>query len=416
MLKNLKPVSKLLIVVVLLGIVAAIWYSSGDEDQEQIYAKVEHGPFEINVVATGELNAEHSEKIMGPRGMRRVGVWNTKITDLIAEGTYVNKGEYIAELDRSELANKLKEIGTELDKITSEYKAERLDTALTLREARDNLVNLKYALEEKELILKQSKYEPPATIRQAEINLEKAEREHDQAVQNYQIKKDQAEAKVSQVAATLRQTELKYEQAVQTIDEFTIKAPKSGMLVYHRDWDGKKIQVGSQVSAWDPVVATLPDMSSMISRTYINEIDISKVQKDQAVDIKVDAFPDKDYSGKIVNVANVGEQLPNSDAKVFEVDILLSRVDTILRPSMTTSNNIHIHKYESVLFIPIEAVMKSDSVTYVYKRDGIGSIATEIKVGVANDNFIIVEEGLAEGEEVLLSNTKTEEPLQIERL
>ncbi len=401
---------------VIIAIIAVFFWWSKEDGQQHIYTSVKKGDLSIIVNSTGELNAENSEKILGPRGMRSAGVWNVKITDLVAEGTYVEQGDYIATLDRTELANKLKEIGAELDKIQSEFKAARLDTALTLREARDNLINLKYALEEKELILSQSKYEPPATIRQAEIDLEKASRGFDQAQENYKIKQDQAEAKVSQVAATLLQTQLKYDESLKTIEEFTIKAPKSGMLVYHRDWDGRKIQVGSQISAWNPVVATLPDLSTMVSQTYINEIDISKIKVGQVVDIKVDAFPDLSYSGKITTVANVGEQLPNSEAKVFEVNILLDKTDTILRPAMTTSNEIAIQDFEDVSFLPIEAVLKSDSIAYVNVKSGLSWVPTEVKTGAANEHYIIIEAGVEEGEEVLLSRPETEEDFEIKRL
>lgn len=401
--KNLSRLQKNLALVSMLALVVlVIWWSSGDE-QEHLLTTAQRGDLVITVQATGELNAENSEKILGPRGMRRAGVWNVKITDLVPEGTYVKEGDFIATLDRTELANKLKETAAELDKTQSEFKASRLDTALTMREARDNLINLKYALEEKQLILSQSKYEPPATIRQAEIDLEKAKRAYEQAVENYNIKQDQAEAKVSQVAATLRQTQMKYDQSIATIEEFTIKAPKSGMLVYHRDWDGRKIQIGSQVSAWNPIVATLPDLSSMVSQTYINEIDISKIKVGQRVDIAVDAFPDRSYGGQITTVANVGEQLPNSDAKVFEVNILLDQTDTILRPSMTTANEILIEQFEDVVYVPIESVLKHDSVPYVNVDAGLGWVPTEVKTGPANENYIIIEAGLKEGDKVLLS-------------
>ncbi len=404
----------LVISIVLFG--GLFWFFSSTEETEQLTAKVTSGSFNITVKSTGELKAERSEKILGPRGMRRAGIWNTKITDLVAEGSYVEKGDYIATLDRTELANKLKEIAAELDKISSEYRAERLDTALTLREARDNLINLKYALEEKELILSQSKYEPPATIRQAEIDLEKAKRAYVQALENYSIKQDQAEAKVSQVGATLRQTQLRYDQAVTTIEEFTIKAPKSGMLVYNRDWEGRKVQVGSQVSAWDPVVATLPDLSSMISKTYINEIDISKVAKGQQVLIEVDAFPEKQYHGSITSVANVGEQLPNSDAKVFEVEILLADSDTTLRPAMTTANEIAIQSIEDQVYVPIECILKSDSITYVYKKSGLSFSPVEVATGAANDNSIIVKAGLEEGDELKISGLEYAKLEEIQRL
>jgi HlyD family secretion protein len=75
------------------------------------------------------------------------------------------------------------------------------------------------------------------------------------------------------------------------LDQFVVRAPAPGMVIYKREWGGTKRKVGSTIRPNDPVVATLPDLSSMISRTYVNEIDISKVTMNQPVKITVDAFP-----------------------------------------------------------------------------------------------------------------------------
>ena len=79
------------------------------------------------------------------------------------------------------------------------------------------------------------------------------------------------------------------------------------MVIYYRDRGGAKRKIGSSISPWDPVVATLPDMSTMISKTYVNEIDVSKVKPGQKVEIIVDAFPEKRYTGVVTSVANIGE-------------------------------------------------------------------------------------------------------------
>ncbi|MEZ4997192.1 MAG: efflux RND transporter periplasmic adaptor subunit [Bacteroidales bacterium] len=64
------------------------------------------------------------------------------------------------------------------------------------------------------------------------------------------------------------------------------------------------------MSPWDPVVATLPDLSSMISKTYVNEIDVSKVKVGQPVRLTVDAFPEKSYTGEVISVANMVNSYP----------------------------------------------------------------------------------------------------------
>ena len=82
-------------------------------------------------------------------------------------------------------------------------------------------------------------------------------------------------------------------------NKFIIKAPSKGRVIYKKNRDGSKRQIESTISPWDPIVALLPDLTKMICKTYINEIDINKVSPDQKVIINVDAFPEKKFSGKI---------------------------------------------------------------------------------------------------------------------
>ena len=143
------------------------------------------------------------------------------------------------------------------------------------------------------------------------------------------------------------------------------------MVIYKRDRMGNKRKIGSTINPWDNVVATLPDMSSMISKTYVNEIDVSKVKSGQKVEIMVDAFPEKSYTGVVSSVANIGEQLPNADAKVFEVLIKVDGSDPILRPSMTTGNKIITKTISDVIYIPLESVQAgTDSIPFVYLKNG----------------------------------------------
>jgi len=381
-----------------------------------ILTEVQKGTFEINVNTTGELQANSSENIMGPSRLRQIGVWQVKITDLVPEGSRVKKGDYIGMLDRSEISGHLKDLESELQKSESEYTKIKLDTTLEMRMARDELINLNSAVEEKSIVLEQSKYEPPAMIRQAQLEMEKAQRAHEQAKKNYQLKREQALAKMKEVSAALSQAQRKFEEASSVVEEFEIHAPKDGMLIYEKDWDGKKKLVGTTISAWDPVVATLPDLSSMISKTFVNEVDISKIKVDQQVEIGIDAFPEKKFKGTVIDVANVGEQRPKSDSKVFEVKIKMQGSDTLLRPSMTTSNKILTARLNTVLHIPLECIHNSDSVSYVFVKEGFKTLKKQIKLGLINDSEAIITKGLSEGEKVFLSKPEDADDLDIQKL
>ncbi len=396
---------KYIILSVVVIVVLALWFFLRREASTEVVIKVpvERGDFVISVHTSGELEAKNSENILGPGGLRTVGIWNVQIAELIPEGTVVEKGDWVATLDRTEISNRLKDIETELEKLQTLHTQTMLDTTLELRNARNDLINLEHTYEEAEITLEQSKYEPPATIRQAEINLEKAKRSYEQAKENYQLRLDQAKAKMQEVTASLNQQKRRYENMLSVIDEFKIHAPQPGMVIYRRAWDGSKVTVGSQISSWDNVVATLPDFSVMMSKTYVNEIDISKISTEQKADIIVDAFPDKKFTGVVTEVANIGEQRPGADARVFEVKIQINEYDTILRPAMTTKNTIITDKIEDVLFVPIEAVHTLDTVNYVFKQSQNRVVRRQIVTGKRNENQIIIKQGLSEGDLVLLT-------------
>lgn len=371
---------------------------------QDIMVKAKKGEFTVEVTTSGELEARNSVEIMGPSGLRNARIFQVEIKDIVDEGTRVSKGDYIAQLDQSEVINKIQEQDIELQQSHSQYIQTRLDTALELRQARDELINLKFEVEEKKLILSQSQYEPPATIKQAEINVEKAQRAYDQALENYKLKTEKASAQMSEAAAKRSEDQREVTQLQELSDQFTIRAPESGMVIYKRSWNGSKKSVGSTIEAWDPVVATLPDLSKMISVTYVNEVDIRSIRENQPVYVGLDAYPDKKLTGRVITVANIGEQRPNSDAKVFQVKVLLNENDTTLRPAMTTSNRIISRKLDNVIYVPLECLRsQGDSLTYVVKKNGLAYTKKEVRVGLMNANDAVILEGVEEGDNLYLS-------------
>ena len=107
---------------------------------------------------------------------------------------------------------------------------------------------------------------------------------------------------MQEVMASYTQAQRKLDQMQTVLKQFTINAPKAGMVIYRRNWDGNKQGIGSTLNAWENVVAELPDLSKMISKTYVNEIDISKIKVNQLVRIGIDAFPEKKFTGKVTKL------------------------------------------------------------------------------------------------------------------
>jgi HlyD family secretion protein len=384
------------------------------------YTEVKQGLFEISVTNSGELIAEKSVDIKGPEmgmGSDRGGrgfdmhAMDLKIQDLIPEGTVVREGDYIGQLDRTSYANSLKDELETLKTYQTNVDMKILDTAVVLSKQRDDIKNQRFTVEEAEITLAQSKYEPPATIRQAEIALDKAKRTLDQKIKAYSLYVAQSNADLNyQKMRLARETRL-VDNLQEYLSKFTIIAPASGMVIYKKDRNGTKRKAGSSINPFDRVIATLPDLSSMISKVYINEIDISKVKPGQKVNINVDAFPKKTYNGTVMSIANIGEILPNSDSKMFEVQIKLDGSDPDLRPTMTTGNKILIKSYTDAIYVPTECVQTgSDSIPFVYGKNKTRNI---VVLGEANEKYIIIEKGLKAGSMVYLTPPVTPENFKL---
>jgi len=387
-------------------LVSFIWYisASGTTTKSDVLVSPTKGQFLVTVTTTGELQAKNSIDIKGSENARAAGIWQMKISNIIAEGTVVKKGDFVGELDKSEITGKLKESQLSLQKLEAQFLQTKLDSTLTLSLARDELVNLFYAQEEKKIVMEQSAYEAPAMKRQAEIDFERAQRNYGQAKKNYVTKTQQSIAKTQASEVDLMKEKQRLELYVKTVTEFTIKAPADGMVIYSREWNGKKKVVGSTINSWDPTVATLPDLREMESITYVNEIDIQKIAVGQKVKLKLDADPNKPLTGSVTTVANIGEQRPNSDSKVFEVRVKVLESDTTLRPAMTTANEILVAKLDDALSIPLECVHTEGTTTFVFKKDGGSVVKQEVKLGQMNESASIVLAGITQKDQLYLSS------------
>lgn len=408
-----------------LAIIALIVFNKITSKKGNInsFAVAKKGPFEITVTNSGELIAERSIEIKGPEismGSNRGGgpgrgfdmhAMDLKIQDIVPEGTLVKEGDYIAELDRSAYANTLKDELENLKTYQNNVDMKILDTAVVLTNQRDDIKNQRYAVEEAAIALEQSKYEPPATIKKGQINLDKAQRTLGQMIKGYSLV-------VAQSLADLNHQKMHLSRQIRLVDDlqtflskFTITAPGPGMVIYKKDRNGTKRKAGSTINPFDRVIATLPDLSSMISKVYVNEIEVSKVKPGEKVSINIDAFPGKKYSGTVFTIANIGEQLPNSDSKMFEVQIKIDGTDPALRPSMTSGNMIIIKTFNDVVYIPAECVQTgSDSIPFVYGKNKTRDI---VFLGESNEKNIIVKKGLKPGDLIYLVSPQNPEDFKV---
>ncbi len=406
-------ITGLIVLLSSIGLILFLRITSGMKQQKIDLTEVLKGKFEITVSDAGELIAEYALDIRGPNIVqnRNFRVSGIKITDMVPEGTMVRGGDYVASLDRTIFDNSLKDEITALARLQEEFDMKILDTAVSLSTLRDDIRNQVFAAEEASIVLEQSTYEPPAVQRQAQLEVDRMQRFLEQKRRIYMLRYAQSSSDLRVLKMNLERQHRKVNDLRDVLAGFTITAPADGMVLYKKDRLGAKIRSGSILNPFDPVVATLPDLSSMLSKIYISEIEINKVRPGQEVRITVDALQDKSFTGKVASIANIGEQFANSDSKVFEVLVRLEDADPALRPSMTTGNEVIIKTFDDVIYVPSGSVRAgADNIPFVYTQSGTRQV---VVLGDSNEDFVIVEQGLKEGTSVYLNTPRRQEKFNL---
>ena len=196
-----------------------------------------------------------------------------------------------------------------------------------------------------------------------------------------------------------------YKEAIKACN---VTAPKAGMVMYAKLWGGRKLRVGDMVSPWMPTIATLPDMSVLVSETYVQEIDITKIALGDSVEIYIDALPDNKYSGRISKIANIGQELQGFDTKVFKVLIDMEQNGKEIKPAMTTDNKIILTKLDDVIKIPRKCLFVENGEPFVYLKKGGEIIKQSVEPGAENEQEVVILSGLNEKDKILTHAPETD--------
>ena len=162
-----------------------------------------------------------------------------------------------------------------------------------MRQSRDELINLKIWRGRKQIVLDQSKFEPPATIKKTKSILDK--NEHTIKPWKLQIKKSEHE-KMNRWERNLGKYRTRWMAWWKLMQMFNVIAPEDGMVIYEKGLGQRAIKAGfAKFKCGNQPWPHLPDLTKMLSKTYVNEVDVRKNKSRQRVEVGLDAFPDKNW-------------------------------------------------------------------------------------------------------------------------
>jgi HlyD family secretion protein len=219
-----------------------------------------------------------------------------------------------------------------------------------------------------------------AAVSQADLKLRDAEREltaqkalfdagliGSQALRNFQTVRDLA-------ADALANAKSRYQivedhgipiSGISGSQKARVTAPMGGVVIRKGVELGETVMSGVSSFNEGTVMFTVADLSSLIIRVNLNEVDIAKVRVGQPVRVTLDAYPQKIFTGKVRFVAPAAKIVDK--IKVFEVEVALDQLDEAFRTGMSANVEILGEKRDRAVSIPLEALQRRDGETVVYR-------------------------------------------------
>lgn len=434
-----------LAVLTVVGVAGWFWVNQAGKsvaaDLTPITSKVVRTDFVHEVTERGEIESSSNIEI---RCEVEASSQGTAILWIIPEGTYVEPGEKLVELDSSalvkeetqqqivyeqaraaviqaELAAKAAEVAIE-EYAEGLYKQElqTIDSEIVvaeenLRRAQD-YAGYSEKLYAKGFVTSVQLEADKFAVKNSEIALATAQTKRE-VLEKYtrtktlnQLRSDArtAEAQMKAYQASFKLESDKLKRIQKQIKACTMFAPAQGQVVYANETDRR----GNSETVIEPgllvrerqVIIRLPDMSKMQVRARVNESRVNLVKVDQSVRVRVDALQGMQLDGTVTKVDAL--PLPTSwsrgNIKEYAVIVTIHDPPARLKPGMTAEVSILVNTLNDVIQVPVQAIMQRRNGYVCYQHTPEGPVEVPVKIGPTNEHFVVIEDGLKPDEKVVL--------------
>jgi HlyD family secretion protein len=389
------------------GVYAAYRYT-GTTEVEVPVARARRGDFIISVRTRGEIKSTRSVILKAPQ------VPNPRIVKLAESGKPVRRGEVVVEFDPVQQEQYYIERSTNVRTADSEIVQTKASHKIVNESDAMNLMSSEYNLERAKL--EASKAEILSEIEGAKNRIEVgvSEGELNQVKTTINSRRISHDADLQRLVQRKDKTVRDMELAKGYLSKMVIRAPNDGIVHILPNFRAggsfgqspPPFKEGDQ--AWTgAAIAEIPDLSEMHIDLKLEEVDRGKLKLGQAVRIRVDAIPEKEFHAELDWISPIAALIyrgGGTSEKTFPARATLKNLDSRLRPGMSATAEIIIEREPNALLIPVRASFTQHDKPAVYIQKGNQFQLRTITVGKRNEEDMIVLEGLKEGELVTLEN------------
>jgi HlyD family secretion protein len=374
--------------------------TSGDV---QRIGKVERRDFVRTVRVQGTVEAVVAHPIEAPRLAIQTANQVT-LTTLLPTGTHVKKGDLLAEFDRQAQTRdaldrkaEYDDFNQQINKLKATQASDKASDDTDIKVAEDALANA-------ELEVKRSEIMSRIDAEKNKENLDEATAKLKQLRETYMLRRQSATAALRLLEIQREAKKLAVDHANKNADLLAIHSPTDGLVVVNSTFKN------SGFSEWqngDPVGAGTAFMQvvnpgAMRVRAPVNQQDLPQIQSGQNVAVRLDAYPEQIFRGKVDLVSSVGTADNFSPMlHTFIVLFSIDQTDAKLLPDLSAAVDIELERVPNSLIVPRDSLVSENGKMFVRVASGSGSEQREVKVLHVNDVEVAVEGKLQPGETVI---------------
>ena len=386
----------------------AAYHMTASTEVEVAVSRVRRADFVISVRTRGDIKSAHSTILKAPPAP------GLRIVHLAPNGIPIKKGDVVVEFDG---------VTQEQNVISQTTKVQSIDGDITQMKASQKMSD-----EQDSMSKMQSEYD----VERAKLDASKAEVLSAVEGEKNRIQVQVKEGSLQQVKASInahqigndadlnRQTQNK-DKAVRDLATATgylsmmqLRAPTDGVVIVLSNFRSQG-SFGQSLppfkegdNAWNGAeIVEIPDIHDLYIDLKLEEVDRGRIQIGQAVRVRVDAIPDKEFDATLDYISPIAQLIFKGGAtpeKSFPARASMKNLDERLRPGMSASAEVIIERQPNTLLIPARASFDKDGKPAVYVQIGKQFKVRPIEVGRRNDDDIVVTSGLKEGEIVTLES------------
>jgi HlyD family secretion protein len=364
--------------VVVAAVVVLVWFNP---------FAAEPAPPRLVTVTRGELieTAALSGKVEANAQVEVKSRASGEVIEIAVKvGDLVKAGDLLVKLDPADETRAVAQAEAALQ--TANARLSRSQVALEIARLQATEAKTKYEARDKDKLV--SKEE----LRIARSNWEIAEGN---------VKSLQSDVQSSE--AELRSAQLNLEQAELRLSETTIVAPIAATVLKINVEKGTIIASGISNIGGGTALLTLGDLSALTVVGALDEADVGRVDEGQQVQIRVDAWPRRAFSGMVENLSPLGVE--TSNIVTFDLDVRVTDKDFyLLRPGMNADLEVITGRHAGVLLVPVSAIYSEGEQYYVLTAEGE---RRDVKLGAADGTRYVVLEGVEEGQQLRVGTSNS---------